>query len=93
MSEQRVRAHVFVTGKVQGVFFRASTREKAQDCGVDGWVQNLDDGRVEAVFAGPTSAVETMIEWCHTGPPAASAQNVDVQYTAVESESGFRIKR
>jgi len=66
------RAHVFVSGTVQGVYYRASTRDAARDRGVDGWVKNRDDGRVEAVFEGEESAVEAMVEWCHTGSDAAS---------------------
>ncbi|MFB6304430.1 MAG: acylphosphatase, partial [Haloferacaceae archaeon] len=52
-SDDRVRAHVHVSGRVQGVYYRANTRDAARDAGVDGWVRNLDDGRVEAVFEGP----------------------------------------
>jgi acylphosphatase len=89
----RVRAHVFVSGRVQGVFYRATTRETARDHGVDGWVRNLDDGRVEAVFEGPREAVETMVEWCETGSPAASVDDVAVDYEEPRGESGFRIRR
>jgi acylphosphatase len=63
----RTRAHVFVSGKVQGVYYRANTRERAQELAVDGWVRNLDDGRVEAVFEGPEDRVEELVEWCHSG--------------------------
>lgn len=66
MSE-RTRAHVFVSGSVQGVYFRATTRDRAREVGVDGWVRNLDDGRVEAVFEGPRADVETMVAFCHEG--------------------------
>ena len=94
MSESdRVRAHVFVTGTVQGVYYRANTRDAARDRNVDGWVRNLDDGRVEAVFEGPRDAVEAMVEWCHTGSPAASVDDVNVEYGDPEGEDGFRIRR
>jgi acylphosphatase len=92
MSE-RTRAHVFVSGTVQGVFYRANTRDTAEEHGVDGWVRNLDDGRVEAVFEGPEEAVESMVEWCHTGSPAADVEAVDVDYEVPQAEDGFRIRR
>lgn len=72
------RAHVFVSGRVQGVGYRASTRRAARRHGVDGWVRNLDDGRVEAVFEGDPAAVGAMIEWCHEGSPSAEVTGVDV---------------
>ena len=88
----RVRAHVYVSGRVQGVYYRASTRDKARELGVDGWVKNLDDGRVEAVFEGPESAVDEMIEWCHTGSRAATVENVEVTTTRPEGEAGFEVQ-
>jgi len=92
MSE-RTRAHVFVSGRVQGVFFRDTTRQTAQAEGVDGWVRNLDDGRVEAVFEGPREAVESMVEFCHEGSPAANVTDVDVEYGDPEGVDGFRVRR
>lgn len=89
----RTRAHVFVSGTVQGVYYRASTRDAARDRGVDGWVKNRDDGRVEAVFEGEESAVEAMVEWCHTGSDAASVERVEVEYDDPDGESGFEIRR
>ena len=89
----RVRAHVFVSGRVQGVFYRASTREKAREEGVDGWVKNLSDGRVEAVFEGPAAAVETMVEWCETGSRAASVEAVDRMSEEPTGIEGFEIKQ
>ncbi|MFB6154273.1 MAG: acylphosphatase [Haloferacaceae archaeon] len=89
----RTRAHVFVTGKVQGVYFRASTRDGARERNLDGWVRNLPDGRVEAVFEGERSDVEEMVEWCHTGSPAADVDDVAVEYESPEGEDGFRIDR
>ena len=83
--------HVVVTGRVQGVAFRAWTREKAQTLGVSGWVRNRADGSVEALLSGPDEAVEALIEAFHRGPPLASVEAV--RATAVEppSETGFRI--
>ncbi|GAA0678422.1 acylphosphatase [Natronoarchaeum mannanilyticum] len=89
----RTRAHVFVSGRVQGVFYRANTRENARERGVDGWVKNLEDGRVEAVFEGPTEAVEAMVEWCHTGSPAADVEDVEVEYGDPQGEDEFSIRR
>jgi acylphosphatase len=92
MSE-RARAHVYVSGRVQGVFYRATTRDTARERGVDGWVRNLDDGRVEAAFEGSEPAVEGMVEWCHTGSPAADVDVVDVTYEEPRGLDGFEIRR
>lgn len=89
----RTRAHVFVSGHVQGVYYRANTRDTAREKGIDGWVRNLPDGRVEAVFEGPEDAVEEMIQWCHTGSPAADVEDVTVEYDSPEGADGFRIRR
>lgn len=89
----RTRAHVFVSGRVQGVFFRDTTRQAAQAEGVDGWVRNLQDGRVEAVFEGSPEAVESMVEFCHEGSPAANVTGVDVEYGDSEGVEGFRVRR
>ncbi|MFB6184455.1 MAG: acylphosphatase [Haloarculaceae archaeon] len=89
---ERTRAHVFVSGKVQGVYYRANTRDTARERGVDGWVRNLDDGRVEAVFEGPEEPVAELIEWCHSGSPAASVEDVDVEYGDPEGERGFEVR-
>ncbi len=91
--KDRVRAHVFVSGTVQGVFYRASTRDAARDAGVDGWVKNLPDGRVEAVFEGDREAVESMIEWCHTGSERANVKNVEVSFEEPKRIDGFNIRR
>jgi acylphosphatase len=90
---ERTRAHVFVSGRVQGVFYRATTREQARDRGVDGWVRNLDDGRVEAVFEGSADAVEAMVEWCHEGSSRARVDDVDVEYSVPEGVEGFEVRR
>ncbi|MGB9987814.1 acylphosphatase [Salarchaeum japonicum] len=89
----RVRAHVFVSGTVQGVYYRANTREEAKSLGVTGWVKNLADGRVEAVFEGDEDDVEAMIEWCHTGSPAADVTDVSVEYETPENHESFEIRR
>ena len=92
MSE-RARAHVYVSGRVQGVYYRANTRDQARERGVDGWVENLPDGRVEAVFEGPEADVESMVEWCHEGSPAAEVQDVEVSWEEPSGLDGFRIRR
>ena len=92
-TEDRRRAHVFVTGRVQGVFFRATTRERAEAVGADGWVRNLDDGRVEAVFEGTAEQVETMVDFCHEGSPSASVESVEVERGSPEGVTGFEVRR
>ncbi len=74
----KIRAHVYIEGYVQGVFFRDTTRRRALSLGVTGWVRNLIDGRVEAVFEGEESAVRRMVQFAHEGPPGAVVTHVDV---------------
>ena len=88
----RKRVHVHVSGRVQGVFYRATTKETAREHGVDGWVKNLDDGRVEAVFEGPEEDVESLIEFCHGGSKAARVDDVEVSYEEPQGEDGFRVR-
>ncbi|MBM4310946.1 MAG: acylphosphatase [Deltaproteobacteria bacterium] len=75
MSAIRIRARV--SGRVQGVFFRAETREQAQRLGLCGWVRNLPDGRVELLAEGDAQAVRSLIAWCRTGPPHARVDRVE----------------
>jgi acylphosphatase len=89
----RARAHVFVSGTVQGVAYRASTREAAHDRGVGGWVRNLEDGRVEAVFEGEEEDVEGMVEWCRTGSRAADVESVEHESEEPEGLDGFEVRR
>ncbi|MGF1492926.1 MAG: acylphosphatase [Microcoleaceae cyanobacterium] len=88
-----VRAHVWISGQVQGVGFRISTLNTAMEFGLGGWVKNLSDGRVEAVFEGDPSQVEVMIQWCHHGPPAAMPQQVMTEYEPPEGLQKFTIIR
>jgi acylphosphatase len=74
----KVRAHVFISGMVQGVFFRSETRDEAKKLGVKGWVGNLSDGRVEAVFEGEEKNVKGLIEFCRRGPPGARVTGVNL---------------
>ncbi len=90
----RVRAHVWISGRVQGVFFRAHTKELADELGLTGWVRNLPDGRVEAVFEGEEDAVLRAIEWCKRGPSLALVEKVEVRYEQPTGEfKDFRILR
>ena len=89
----KTRMHIFVSGKVQGVFFRSSTEEKAQEIGVTGWVRNLADGRVEAVFEGEREKVEEMVRWCRKGPQYAAVDSVEVIHESYKGEfPGFIIR-
>ncbi|WP_135302440.1 acylphosphatase [Haloarcula amylovorans] len=88
----RRRVHVYVSGRVQGVYYRATTRDTARDHGVDGWVTNLDDGRVEAVFEGGPDAVESMVEFCHEGSSRADVVDVDVTEEDPEGIDGFEVR-
>ena len=72
------RVHVFVSGKVQGVFFRSGTKEMAEYLGLSGWVRNLADGRVEAVFEGNKDDVAKMVMWCRKGPESAKVTGIEV---------------
>jgi len=88
----KVRAHVFMSGRVQGVFFRSETRYEASRKNVSGWVRNTSDGRVEAVFEGEKDDVEELIEFCRRGPPGARVTKVDVLWEDYTGEfRGFRI--
>ena len=83
---EKVRAHVFIEGRVQGVFFRANTREEASLLGLTGWVRNCWDGRVEAVFEGEREKVEKVIAWCKKGPPGAMVRDVEINWEQVTGE-------
>jgi len=88
----RVRRHVVVHGRVQGVWFRGSTQAEALRQGVDGWVRNRRDGSVEVVFEGDQEAVERMMAWCRSGPRFARVDAVDVEEEPAESLQGFEIR-
>ena len=89
-SLQKTRA--LISGRVQGVFFRDSTREKAEALGLSGWVRNLPDGRVEAVFEGDGDCVGEMISWCEEGPSNADVQNVSTTQEKPEGLTGFEVR-
>ncbi|HEY1247733.1 MAG TPA: acylphosphatase [Nitrososphaera sp.] len=85
-SKKKIRAHVFIRGKVQGVYFRQNTKQAATRRGVTGWVRNLPDGRVEAIFEGYNADVNEVIEWCHVGPAKAKVEDVDVKFEKYTGE-------
>ena len=87
-----VRYRVLISGRVQGVFFRDTCRRLAEQYGVSGWVRNLPDGRVEAVFEGPAEDVRRLVDWAHTGPRLASVDHVAVNPELPEGLSAFHIR-
>jgi len=90
---EKLRAHVFVLGKVQGVFYRENTRKKAEKLDVSGWVKNLRDGRVEAVFEGNKPCVEEMVNWARKGPIWAKVEALDVIWEDCTGQfASFEIK-
>ncbi|MFQ5920417.1 MAG: acylphosphatase [Nitrososphaerales archaeon] len=92
-SSKKIRAHVFVKGRVQGVYFRQKLRIAAKRRKVTGWVRNLNDGRVEALLEGNDRNVSEVIEWCHAGPAEARVDDVRVEYEPHTGEfSSFEVK-
>ncbi|HEY2398557.1 MAG TPA: acylphosphatase [Solirubrobacteraceae bacterium] len=92
MPGDRIRRHVVVQGRVQGVFFRDSVRERARAHGVSGWIRNRPDGAVEAVLEGRPDNVERVVRFCKTGPRQASVDRVEVSEEEPEGLSGFEIR-
>ncbi|MDP2181067.1 MAG: acylphosphatase [Actinomycetota bacterium] len=87
-----VRKRVVVRGVVQGVWFRAATRDAALKRGISGWVRNLPDRSVEAVFEGASDAVDSMVAWCRTGPERAIVERVEVAEETPEGLLGFSVR-
>ena len=88
MTARRVR----VTGRVQGVFFRAWTQQQARELGVKGWVRNAEDGSVEAHLEGDEAAIKALIDKLHEGPPSAEVEDVEVDEAEAERLSGFEVR-
>jgi acylphosphatase len=86
------RAHVFVSGRVQGVSLRDATRSQAEQLGLSGWVRNTQDGQVEAVFEGDPDTVQQIIEWCKSGPSSADVEDVSVENEQPENLSSFEVR-
>ena len=87
-----IRAHIFVEGRVRGVWFRDSTWQQATRLGVSGWVRNLPDGRVEAVYEGPRDAIEALLAWTRLGPERALVTAVAVHDETPKGERGFSVR-
>ena len=91
--QENERARVRISGRVQGVLFRDSTRERAEGLGLSGYVKNTADGAVEALFEGPPDDVREIVRWCEHGPPHASVENVSVDYETAEGDlTGFEVR-
>ena len=88
----KTQLHVLISGRVQGVWYRASTKKKAKELGLTGWVKNTVDGNVEAIFEGDESTVHKMITWCRVGPPLAQVADVKILQKRVGGEfTGFAV--
>jgi acylphosphatase len=92
MAVMRSRAHVVISGFVQGVSFRWYATQHARSRSVGGWVRNTDDGRVEAVFEGNQDAVQAMVDWCHVGPRSARVTDVTVDWQEPEGLFEFDVE-
>jgi len=92
-NRDQFRARVIIHGLVQGVWFRSSTKDEADRLGVTGWVRNLPDGSVEALFEGQKKQVEAIVGWCHRGPAGAEVNSVDIAWEPYTHEFGhFEIR-
>ncbi len=89
---RRKQVHVFISGTVQGVSFRAFTQREAHKYGVHGWVRNVEDGRVEAVFSGTEDAVDRLVIWCQRGPLSAQVSGIELQPMGLEAFFGFDVR-
>lgn len=87
------KAHLLISGRVQGVFYRAFTKDVADSLGLKGWVRNLRDGRVEAVFEGDEDKISIAIERCKEGPPYAKVDNIEITWSEPDGLIDFEIKR
>lgn len=81
-----IRVHLLISGIVQGVYYRQSTKRQAQKLDLKGWVRNLEDGRVEALVEGEKDKIEELIKWCHQGPSNAKVDNVEIDYQEYKNE-------
>jgi acylphosphatase len=90
---QKARVHLIIHGYVQGIFYRASTRETALRLGLNGWVRNMADGNVEALFEGSVENLQNAIEWCRQGPPGAKVTRIDEKWSDSKTEfDSFEIR-
>jgi acylphosphatase len=86
------RVHMRVTGRVQGVFFRAEAQARAESLGLAGWIRNAFDGSVEVVVEGEPERVDSMVDWCRRGPAGAEVDDVEVEQEDPCGEQGFRVR-
>ncbi len=94
MATEKSRIHAYIEGRVQGVFFRASTRDRAAELGLRGWVRNLPDGRVELIAEGMKESLQALVEWCGSGPSQARVDDVDVRWEESRDEfDSFEVRR
>ncbi|MDY6937671.1 MAG: acylphosphatase [Cyanobacteriota bacterium] len=93
MKSSLTHVRAYISGRVQGVGYRYSTAREAERLAISGWVRNLPDGRVEAVFEGVPEVVEQMLDWCHRGPAGAAVENVTIENRAHQGLQGFEIRR
>ncbi len=91
MAQERIRRRVQVWGQVQGVFFRSSAQQTAASWGIEGWIRNLPDGSVEAVFEGGLEAVQALVAFCHNGSRWAKVDRIEVTEEEPEGIRDFRI--
>ncbi len=89
MTDELEAVKVIISGKVQGVSFRASLKKIAQECNVVGWVRNVEDGSVEAFIQGKNSNVQRVLDWCHSGPPNARVENLVIKKERVEPTARY----
>lgn len=92
MRNMTKRVHLFVSGRVQGVYFRAHTHKKARALALAGWVRNLPDGRVEIVAEGVEENIASFLDWVRLGPPASRVEDVELEWSEPQDERGFRIR-
>ena len=83
---EKIRAHIYVSGRVQGVYYRKNARRSALSSGLTGWVRNLPDRRVEAVAEGESDRVEEFLRWCREGPSMAIVRDLEVSWEAATGE-------
>ncbi|WP_144391324.1 acylphosphatase [Pleionea sediminis] len=86
MTEPNKRVHAYISGVVQGVWYRASTQEKATQLGLNGWVRNLSDGRVELIAEGDAMLLQQLMQWCQRGPENASVEDINVSWCESKDE-------
>jgi len=84
--EEKIRAHIIVSGRVQGVYFREQTRKGAKKLSVSGWIKNLEDGRVEAIFEGEKEKVEKIVNWARRGPFFAKVNDLEIEWGEYQGE-------